>query len=553
MKKGIDISYWQGKVDFAKVAQNVDFIILREGYRKTMDSRFLEYVRGCKEHGISVDGVYHFCYATSSAGAREEAAACLSNIEKAGLGKDTIVFFDFEYDTVKKAAEQGVTLGKAECMLFTETFCSYIEEHGYRAGIYANLDYYKNMYDRELIEKYVFWLADYTGGPDVSCAYQQHTSSGSIPGIDGKVDMVYCYDIEKEEGKVGRTAQDYLNVMRAWIGYNEKNGRYLMIIRIYNSKSPLPRGYAVQPDDEWCDTAISAAGIESGMDDLIGRECGCEEHIKIFKQMGIWIEDGTITPEPGYIILYNWNDSTQPNDGRADHIGAVESVHNGQITVIEGNKGEAVARRVLSVGNGYIRGYAKPKFEKTSGSANTPKPPQPSNGNDINRSVAWYGVVNTAGLCVRTWAGTENAQLKSYPTISQGTKVGVCDTVKDKDGDPWYYVKISGDKGDKYGFVSAAYITKQTSSKPKDDTTVKDDGVITKTPQWTGRVTADVLNVRTWAGTNNPNIKSWPKLRNGNMVDVCDVVNADDGSRWYYIRIDGRIYGFVHSAYITRA
>ena len=75
---------------------------------------------------------------------------------------------------------------------------------------------------------------------------------------------------------------------------------------------------------------------------------------------------------------------------------------------------------------------------------------------------------------------------------------------------------------------------------------------ITKTPQWVGKVVADVLNVRTWAGTNNPLIKSWPRLGYGNLVDVCDVVNAADGSRWYYIRIDGRIYGFVHSAYIEK-
>ena len=105
--------------------------------------------------------------------------------------------------------------------------------------------------------------------------------------------------------------------------------------------------------------------------------------------------------------------------------------------------------------------------------------------------MAWYGVVNTGTLNVRTWAGTENPQLKSYPTISQGTKVGVCDTIRDKDGDAWYYIQIKGDKGEKYGFVAAAYITKQSSSKPNADTTVSDDGVITKTPQWVGKVVAD--------------------------------------------------------------
>ena len=55
MEKGIDISYWQGDVDFSKVAKNVDFVILREGYRKTIDEKFLAYVKGCKENEIQLE------------------------------------------------------------------------------------------------------------------------------------------------------------------------------------------------------------------------------------------------------------------------------------------------------------------------------------------------------------------------------------------------------------------------------------------------------------------------------------------------------------------
>lgn len=557
MKRGIDISYWQGKVDFSQVAKSAEFVILREGYRRTIDKRFLEYVQGCKENGIPIHGVYHFCYATSMAGAKEEAASCIANMQKAGLGKDVLVFFDFEYDTVKKAAEQGIALGKLECIAFTKAFCSYVESQGYKAGVYTNLDYYRNMYDKETLDKYVLWLADYTGGPDITCTYQQYTSKGEVPGINGNVDMNYFFGEEKGEGQVGKTAQDVLNVMRSWLGYSEANGKFRQIIDLYNSVRPLPRGYAVQYYDEWCDTTVSAAGIKAGCTELIGRECGCEQHVKIFQSIGIWIEDGTITPKPGDIILYNWDQSYQPNNGYSDHIGYVESVSNGQITCIEGNKGEAVARRVISVGNGNIRGYARPKYSGTGAAPNVPnapsKPATPpaSGGGSLSKNVAWYGVVNTGTLKVRTWAGSENPQLKSYPTLTQGTKVGVCETVKDKSGDAWYYVKITGSQGEKYGFVAAAYITKQTTSKP--NTEMKDDGVISKTPQWTGKVTADVLNVRSWAGTNNPLIKSWPKLNRGNLVDVCDVVNATDGSRWYYVRIAGKYYGFVHSAYIARS
>lgn len=553
MKKGIDISYWQGNIDFSKVAKNVDFVILREGYRQAIDEKFLEYADGCKKNNIPVHGVYHFCYATTVDGAKKEAASCLANIRKAGLGKNVVVFFDFEYDTVKKAAENGVKLGNNECIAFTKAFCSYVEGQGYTAGVYSNLDYYRNMYTPDVLKKYVFWLADYSGSPDVKCDYQQYTSSGKVPGINGNVDMNYYFGEKKEEEAMGRTAQDTLNVMRGWLDFSEANGKFKQIIDLYNSVKPLPRGYAVQYHDEWCDTTVSAAGIKAGTSDLIGRECGCEQHVKIFIGKGIWIEDGTITPKPGDIILYNWDQSYQPNNGYSDHIGFVESVSNGQITCIEGNKGEAVARRVLSVGNGYIRGFARPRYSGAGTAPVNPVTPPASGGGSLNKYVAWYGVVNTGMLNVRTWAGTENPNLKSYPTISQGTKVGVCETVQDKDGDAWYYVQIKGDKGEKYGFVAAAYITKQTSSKPNVDTTVSDDGIITKTPQWVGKVTVDVLNVRTWAGTNNPLIKSWPQLGYGNLVDVCDVVNATDGSRWYYVRIDGRIYGFIHSAYIVKA
>lgn len=174
---------------------------------------------------------------------------------------------------------------------------------------------------------------------------------------------------------MGATAQDVLNVMRSWLGFSEYNGKFKQIIDLYNSVLPLPRGYAVKYTDAWCDATVSAAAIKAGAQDLIGRECGCEQHIKIFKQKGIWIEDGTIRPEPGDVIVYNWGDSTQANDGYADHIGYVEYVSGNTITAIEGNKNEAVERRSLPVGWGYIRGYAKPKYDNSSSKPNPPHQP----------------------------------------------------------------------------------------------------------------------------------------------------------------------------------
>ena len=159
------------------------------------------------------------------------------------------------------------------------------------------------------------------------------------------------------------TANKVLDVARSWLGYSEANGKFKEILNVYNSHKPLARGYAIKPTDEWCDAFVSAVAIKAGAVDIIGTEVGCEKHVQIFKEKGIWIENGCSKPMPGDIILFNWNDADQPNDGGADHIGFVEEVRGSTIVCIEGNKGEAVARRNIHIGWGYIRGFARPKYD----------------------------------------------------------------------------------------------------------------------------------------------------------------------------------------------
>lgn len=126
-----------------------------------------------------------------------------------------MIFYDFEYDTVKQAKEKGVNLGKNECVAFTKAFCEYVTSHGYKAGIYSNIDYYKNMYTDELISQYIYWLADYTGDPDYSCMFHQYTSKGSVDGIAGNVDLDYFYgdtaQTESPKKSVDEVAQDVVN------------------------------------------------------------------------------------------------------------------------------------------------------------------------------------------------------------------------------------------------------------------------------------------------------------------------------------------------------
>jgi len=154
-----------------------------------------------------------------------------------------------------------------------------------------------------------------------------------------------------------------VEAMRDWLGWSEANGQYRAIIDLYNAQRPLPRGYAVQYDDEWCATCVTAAGIQAGLHDIILGECSCGKMIELYQAAGRWEENDAYRPEPGDIIMYDWQDTGKgDNTGGADHVGIVEKVVGSTITVIEGNKGEAVARRTLAVNGRYIRGYCLPDY-----------------------------------------------------------------------------------------------------------------------------------------------------------------------------------------------
>ena len=156
-----------------------------------------------------------------------------------------------------------------------------------------------------------------------------------------------------------RTAELLISVLEDWVGIKSNK----LIIDVYNNHTPLPLDYKVKYTDAWCATGLSAAAIFCDMSDIIGKECSCERFIKIFKDKGIWIEDGTIVPIRGDIILYNWDDKTQENDGWADHIGVVTKVYDGKVVVLECNYKGSVGYRTIPIGWGCIRGYAKPDYE----------------------------------------------------------------------------------------------------------------------------------------------------------------------------------------------
>lgn len=159
------------------------------------------------------------------------------------------------------------------------------------------------------------------------------------------------------------TREQIVKQAQSWLGRNENDGSFKLIIDIYNKDKPLPRGYAVQYTDEWCATFASAVAIMCGATDIIPKECSCYYMIQHFKSLGSWMENDSYVPAPGDYIFYDWDDNgIGENTGGPEHVGIVEKVSNGSITVIEGNRKQSVGRRIMAVNGRYIRGYGVPKY-----------------------------------------------------------------------------------------------------------------------------------------------------------------------------------------------
>ena len=192
--KGIDVSKWNGRIDWKKVKKaGIDFCIIRTGYSKTVDYKFKYNIEEAIENGLQI-GVYHFSYATTNAKAREEAEFCLELIKPYKKYITLGVWFDYEYDSVSYSRRYGVYPTKKSVTSLAETFCSTVEKNGYSTGIYTNLDFSSNYFTKEVLNKYPTWIAVW-GKMNYHGKYVmwQYTDSGKVDGINGKVDMNIFY------------------------------------------------------------------------------------------------------------------------------------------------------------------------------------------------------------------------------------------------------------------------------------------------------------------------------------------------------------------------
>ena len=225
----------------------------------------------------------------------------------------------------------------------------------------------------------LFWYATAPSGMhtevQVSAANHQYQSGNYtthvyVDYVDGGVEgfnlgqtalhpRVTAYSPRVTNGQRDRV----LRAAASLVGVRGGTAAHYQLVNDYNSVKPLPVGYAVKTTDDWCDIFVTTVFQREGLSGLIGRECGVERHIQIFKRLGIWNENGASTPKAGDIITFNWDQNSQQNNGFADHIGIVESVSNGIIHTIEGNSNNQVRRNTYRIGHGNIRGFATPRYQ----------------------------------------------------------------------------------------------------------------------------------------------------------------------------------------------
>lgn len=248
--KGIDVSAWQGKIDWKTVADyGMGFAILRiTEAGNVVDSQFENNLTGCNKYNIPV-GVYKYSYAMTIAEIQREARKVVSTLN--GRRIQFPVFLDLEYNNQR-------SLGSESIHKMADAFREIVEAAGYKFAIYCNVDWYMNVICSHL-KKYDFWIARYPANdngtvverlrPDWGVGWQ-YSSKAVIPGISGKVDRNIFYkdyteETKKEETTVAITKEQIIqNIRNDAVDFavgiaNDNSHGYSQTVRsLYNITSP---------------------------------------------------------------------------------------------------------------------------------------------------------------------------------------------------------------------------------------------------------------------------------------------------------------------------
>ena len=211
---GVDLSEWQGsQVDFQKIkAQGYSFVILRAGFATTVDDCFENNYLRAKAAGLDV-GVYLYSYADNEAEAIGEAEACKRWLS--GKQLEYPVYYDLE-----DPGTHG-SMSKEQLSGIATAFLDKMSADGWLVGLYSCLSWLNYKIDTTAVcAQYECWMAQYlhSGSYDVYDRYDevygmwQYSSTGSVDGIEGNVDMNISFKdypgICRRYGFNGYTASD---------------------------------------------------------------------------------------------------------------------------------------------------------------------------------------------------------------------------------------------------------------------------------------------------------------------------------------------------------
>ena len=173
--------------------------------------------------------------------------------------------------------------------------------------------------------------------------------------------------------------QKVVSTAEAWLGTRENTAKHLEMLAIYNAQRPLPRGWKMKVTDFWCAAFVSTVSLQCGLRDIMPTECGCPGMVRLYQEIGRWVEDDAYIPSPGNVIFYDWQDTGYgDNVGHPDHVGIVLDCDGNNMTIIEGNNANAVNKRVLAVNARFIRGYGVPDFASKADGAEPQPAPEPT-------------------------------------------------------------------------------------------------------------------------------------------------------------------------------
>ena len=193
---GIDVSKWNGEIDWDRVQNaGIDFAIIRCGYRGSstgalvVDPYFEENIQGALAAGLKV-GVYFFTQATNEVEAVEEASMALALCRDYKLAYP--IFIDSEGAGGNGRADE---LDMETRTRAVQAFCETVEDAGYASGIYGNRTWFRSKLRMDVLSDHLIWLAEYRKTPIYGGNYHfwQYTSSGSVDGIEGRVDLDLSY------------------------------------------------------------------------------------------------------------------------------------------------------------------------------------------------------------------------------------------------------------------------------------------------------------------------------------------------------------------------